>query len=183
MRLMVEDTEKQKGRVFLAHGTLLTAVSLFWYLVKTLSSTDDDWPAVEWNLWRARGGWGWLTKILGREGSDKRTAGRFHVAVVHAVLLFGSETWVLTPWLEKSLEGFLRQAALRMAGMGPKRQQYGRWVYPPTGVGLAMLGLEEIRLYLSRHYNMVARYVATRHIMDLCLAAERNTGMRLYSKW
>ena len=29
--------------------------------------------------------------------------GVFYVAVVQAVLLFGSETWVLTPRLEKSV--------------------------------------------------------------------------------
>ena len=63
---------------------------------------------------------GRLENILGREGEDKRTAGRFYEAVVQAVLLFGSETWVLTPQLEKSLEGFHRRAAQRMAGMGPK---------------------------------------------------------------
>ena len=34
------------GRVLLAYGTLLTEVSLFQYLLQTLSSTDDDWPAV-----------------------------------------------------------------------------------------------------------------------------------------
>ena len=67
--------------------------------------------------------WGRLAKILGREGADKRTAKRFYVAVVQAVLLFGSETWVLTPRLEKSLERFHHQAARRMVGMGPKIQQ------------------------------------------------------------
>ena len=50
------------------------------------------------NLRRARGKWGQLTNILGREGADRRTLGRFYVAVVQTVLLFGSETWVLTPW-------------------------------------------------------------------------------------
>ena len=35
--------------------------------------------------------------------------GRYCVAVVQAVILFGSETWVLTPWLEKDLEVFHHQ--------------------------------------------------------------------------
>ena len=34
-----------------------------------------------------------------REGADMRMTGRFYVAVVQAVLLFGSEMWVLTPQL------------------------------------------------------------------------------------
>ena len=31
-----------------------------------------------------------------RKGADKRTAGRFYMSVVQAMLLFGSEMWVLT---------------------------------------------------------------------------------------
>ena len=55
------------------------------------------------NLQRARGKWGQLAKILGREGADRKKVGRFYVTVVKSVLLFGSETWVLTSWLEKSI--------------------------------------------------------------------------------
>ena len=43
------------GRVFLAYGTLLTGVYLFWYLVQTLLSSDNYWPEVEQNLWKAWG--------------------------------------------------------------------------------------------------------------------------------
>ena len=113
------------GRVFLAYGTPLMAVSSFRYLGKTLSSTDNDWPAVGWNLWRAQEKWGQLTKILGREGADKRMTGWFYVAVEQAVLLFEFETWFLTPWFEKSLTGFHHRLPRRMAGMGPKNQPYG----------------------------------------------------------
>ena len=47
------------------------------------------------------------------------------MAVVQAVLLFGSDTCVLSPPLEKALEGFCHRAAQRMAGMGPKHQPDG----------------------------------------------------------
>ena len=99
------------GRVFLSYGTLLAAVSLFWYLGRMLSSSNDNWTAVEQNLQRAQGKWGRLAKILVREGADRETARRFYVAVMQAVLLFGSKTWVLTPRLQKSLKGFRHQAA------------------------------------------------------------------------
>ena len=78
------------GKLLSAYGTPLTAVSLFRYLGQMLSSTDNNCPAVEWNLRRARVKWGWLAKILGRDGVDKRNTGRFYVAVVQVVLLFGS---------------------------------------------------------------------------------------------
>ena len=100
--------------------------------------------------------------------------------MVQAVLLFGSKMWVLTPPFEISPEGCQHRAAWSMAGMGPRHQKYGMWVYPPIGAALEMVGLEEIGVYIARCQNMVAQYIATRPIMDLCLAAERNPGICLF---
>ena len=160
------------GRVFLAYGTPLTAVSSFRYLVQTLFSTDNNWPTVEQNPRRAQVKWGRLTKILEKEGSYKITVGRFYVALVQAVLLFGSKAWVLTPRLEKALLGFRHREAWRMAGIGPKLQMDGTWVYPPIVVVLAMVLLKDIGVYTARRQNTVAQYIATCPIMDLCLATE-----------
>ena len=170
-------------RVFSAYGTPLTVVSLFRYLERTLFSTDKNWPAVEQNLQRAQVKWGRLVKILGREGADNRTVGRFYVVVVQAVILFGFETWFLTPLLEKSIEGFHQWAAQRMVGMVPKHQMDGTWMYPPIGAALAMVVLEESRVYIALHQNTVAQYIVTCPIMDLCLAAERKPVIRLSRKW
>ena len=87
------------GRFFSEYGTPLTSFTSFKYLGQTLLSSNKDWPKVENNLRQAQGKWGKLVKLLGREGEDRRTAGRFYVAVVRSVLLFGSETWVMTPRL------------------------------------------------------------------------------------
>ena len=90
---------------------------------------------------------------MGREEADRRTTRRFYVAVVQTVLLFGYETWVLTPRLEKSPEGFHHPVARRMAVMGPKNQWDGIWVYPPIGAELSMVGLEEIGVCISSNKN------------------------------
>ena len=99
------------------------------------------------------------------------------------LLLFGFETWVLTPRLEKALAGFHHWAAWRIAGMGPKRHPDRTWVYPPIGEALEMVGLEEIGAYISRRHNTVTQYIATHTIMELCLAAERKLRMCLSRKW
>ena len=70
------------GRVLLEYGTLLMVVPSFKYLERTLLSSNNNWTAVEQNLKRAQEKWVQLEKILGREGSDRITAGRFYVAVV-----------------------------------------------------------------------------------------------------
>ena len=61
-----------------------------------LTATDDDWPAVARNLYRARTTWGRLERILGREGADPMVSRMFYIAVTQQVLLFGAESWVLT---------------------------------------------------------------------------------------
>ena len=45
------------------------------------------------------------------------------------------------------------------------------------------MGLEEIGIYIVSRYDTVAQYIATRPIMDLCLAEERNPGMRPSRRW
>ena len=113
--------------------------------------------------------WGRMVNILDRDGVDKRTAEKFYVAVVQAVFLFGLETCVVTPRLEKS--------------MGTERQLKGKWIYPTIDTELATMGIEEIRVYIARHKNTVSQYIVTRTIMDLCLAAERSLGMWLWRRW
>ena len=124
-----------------------------------------------------------MTEILGREEADKRTTGRFYVVAEQAVLLFGYETWVQTPWLDKALTGFHHQTAWRMEGMVPKYYPDGTWVYPPIGAALAMVELEEIRVFITRRHNTAVQYIATHPIMYFCLAADQKPGMRLSRRW
>ena len=70
-----------------------------------------------------------------------------------------------------------------MAGMVPKRQQDGTWVYTPIGSVLEMVGLEDIGVSIARRQNTVAQYIATHTIMEFCLAAERKPGLRLSRRW
>ena len=94
------------------------------------------------------------------------------MAVVQAVLIFGSKTWVLTPWFDKSLERFHHRSVRRMAVMGPKRQHDGTWVYTPIGAVLATMGMEDIGVYISRRHNLVAQFIATQPIMECFPAVE-----------
>ena len=63
--------------------------------------------------------------------------------------------------------------------MGPKSRRDGIWVYSPIVEALATVGLDEIGVYITFLHNTVAQYIATRPIMDLCLAAEQKPGLRL----
>ena len=65
------------------------------------------------------------------------------------VLLFWSETLVVTLRLKKALARFRHWAVWHMAGMGTKYQMDGAWVYPLIGEVLAAVGLDEIKVYIA----------------------------------
>ena len=48
---------------------------------------------------------------------------------------------------------------------------------------MAEAGLQEVETYISHHQNTVAQYIATRPIMDLCLAKKRRPGPRVAKSW
>ena len=98
-RRQLAETEIRESTemAFEAYGKQLQTVPSFKYLGRILTAGDDDWPAVSGNLGKAQKSWGWLQQILSREGADKIVSGNFLKAVVKQVMLFGAETWVVTP--------------------------------------------------------------------------------------
>ena len=84
------DLRDSTERAFGAYGKPLETVLTFKYLGRVITAGDYDWPAVAGNLVKARKSWGWMSRILIREGADKRVSGNFFKAVVQAVLLFGA---------------------------------------------------------------------------------------------
>ena len=78
----------------------------FKYVGRVISATDGNWPAVVSNLARAKSVWRRMLLILSREGVTARVSGFFLKAVIQEVLLFGAETWVVTPCMGTAMGGF-----------------------------------------------------------------------------
>ena len=57
------------------------------------------------------------------------------------------------------------------------------WTYPPVEDVMAEMGIQEVETYVSRNQKIVTQFIVTRPIMDLCLAAERIPGLRVYKQW
>ena len=119
-------------RSLTTYGSPLSKVTSFKYLGRVLSAEDDNWTAVVRNLRRARHKWVQLTWVLRREDSDARTSGQIYLVVMQAVLLYGPDTWVLTPHMQRVLGGFHHRVARRMTRQQPQKVQGKGWVYPPT---------------------------------------------------
>ena len=83
---------------FIAHGTNeLCNVNRFKYLGRVLSHDKNNVLAMHWNLKQARATWRQVSKILTREEVPAPPAGMKYQAVVAAVLLYGSKSWVIPP--------------------------------------------------------------------------------------
>ena len=170
-------------RAFEAYWKPLEMVSNFKYLGQVMTAGDDDWPAVAGNLVKARKSWGRLLRILSQEGPDKRVSGNFFKAVVQVVLLFGVETWVITPRIERALDSFMHGSARQITRNQPQRGGGGQWTYTLLKVAMREAGFEGIWKAITRRQNTVAQYIATQPILDLCERATQRRGVRVSWRW
>ena len=89
----------------------LESAATFKYLGRPISNTNSDWPALYYNLRKAQQRWAMLARILTKDGLSPRAKGHFYKAVAQSVLLFGCETWVVTPAMLQMLESFHHKVA------------------------------------------------------------------------
>ena len=99
---------------FQAYGRPLVAVAEFKYLGKFLTVSDDNWPALVGNVRNASKQWAQMSRIIGQELMDPQTSGNFYKGVVQATILFGAESWVMSPRIGRALGGFQCRLARRM---------------------------------------------------------------------
>jgi len=183
-RHALEDIRQADEVIFHACGSPLDRVGVFKYLGRMLSENDNDWPAVYANLTKARKRWGMVSRVLRRDGLRPKAAAMFYKAVVQAVLLYGAETWSVTPQMLQALRGFHHRVACQLTGkVGRYLPREDRWVYPPIDEVLEEAGLYPIEVYINRCQNHLVDYVATRPLLELCLKCDRLDGSSRARLW
>ena len=106
-RIATQATE----RTVSACGAELDRVEHFCYLGRVLECYNSDWPALWKNLQKAKHKWALISRPLIKTGVSPRIVGMFYKAIVQAIfLLYGSETWVVTPPMLQVLDSPLRSA-------------------------------------------------------------------------
>jgi hypothetical protein len=154
-------------------GIPLDSVRAFLYLGHKLSSSDDDWLDIIKSLVKARQRWDRISRVLTREGATPRVSAMFYKAVIQTVLLYGSETWVLTARIISKLEGFHRQIARPLTGRAPVYlRREGQWQYSPLGDAMEEAGLFSIDEYITRRRNRISECVETRPLIAVCKEME-----------
>ena len=145
---------------------------------------DNDAEAAQAQLRKARRAWARISRVLRRENAPPRVCGMFYVAVVQAVLLYGSETWTLGAATLRLLEGFQLRAAYRMARENrPLRGQDGKWTYPQTADVLAEVGLRPVAEYIRRRRDTIAAWVVDRPLFRECREGTRQRGTTHHHLW
>ena len=182
-RLAEVELRESLERTFKAYGRPLEMVPAFRYLRRLLTAVDADWLEAVGKLGKSQNSLGRLSWILSREGADPKVSVNFYKAVAQAVLLFGAETWVLTPRMDRDLDCFQHRVARRITGRQPRRQGGGSWYYPPSAEAMGEAGFKGIRKSVTSMQNMVAQYIEMRPILDLCERATRRPEARVSRRW
>ena len=178
------DAARALEQTFTAYGEELERVEVFKYLGRLLAYDDNDVQAVRASLKKARKCWGRISRVLRAENASPRVCGMFYKATVQAILLFGSETWNVTPAMQKRLEGFHTRAAYRMVRKNkPKRNPDGSWWYPATPALLEEAGLHSVAHYIEVRRQTISKFIVNRPIFDCSREGERRRGTSPRQWW
>jgi hypothetical protein len=142
---------------FTVGDKVLDMVQAFKYLGRVIARDDSDLAAYHHNIAHARTKWTQISRVLRRDKASKYTMARFYMAIVSTVLLYGSETWVLTRRINMLLEAFHNRAGARtISGVfirkrgGDAEEEAERWVYPSVEAVLKLAHIQPVGTYLDR---------------------------------
>ena len=161
---------------FQVNGVAIERVRSFKYLGRMISDKDCDQVAIEHQLQRARAKWKRFSKILTAEGMDSKIAGYFYKVVVQTVLLYGSESWVISKRQMRVLESFHRRVARYLSRRHIRKLEDGTWEYPSSEEILEQNGLYTIQEYIQRRRDTINRYIRNRPIYTRCIGSHSLVG-------
>ncbi len=164
------------NQTFTAYGERLERVEVFKYLGQLLVYDDNNARAVRGNLKKARAIWLRLSRTSRAENASPRVCGIFYKATVQSILLFGSETWNLSPLSLKLLEGFHIRVAWRMAGKRTMKLPDDTWTYPNSAQVLEDVGLKTVAHYIAVGWQHIANYIVNKPIFTMCVDGVRRQG-------
>ena len=88
-------------------------------------------------------------------------------AMAQLLLLYVSESWVVTGEMLKVQTAFHHIAARRITGMIEKRGEGGEWYYPAVEEAMDSAGIHPIRVYIKRRETTILERVSFQPVYSL----------------
>jgi hypothetical protein len=127
-----------------------------------------------------------ISHLLARESASPRVSAMFYKATIQTVLLYGSETWVVTDEILQMLTSFHHSVARRLTGRYPRpisNTDDDDWIYPSIKETLRIAGIFHLEEYLNRRKRYLEEYT-TEHpqLLQECQNALQtgNTTRRVF---
>ena len=171
-QLTIATTQSTTPTAFYINNKPIDRVPHFKYLGQMVSEDDDDWLAVHTNLSCARKRWSTLSRILSAEGASPTIMATFYKSIIQSLLLYGSETWVLSLQLLKSLSGFHHHCIRMFTRTFITTLTNGRWSYPTTSGLLDKDKIYSLSTYINRCHRTISHFAYTRAIYRRCIASK-----------
>jgi Reverse transcriptase (RNA-dependent DNA polymerase) len=192
LRLNAKNTQEQNATLventtFTVFGETIENVHEFKYLGRIITDTDDDKPTVTHNLNKAGKAWGQIYRLLSHEKKrNLKAVVSVYRAIIQAILLYGSETWVLkgSNTLHR-LEIFHRRCARFLTGQYIHPQENGEWIYPHTEDVFKQTGLESIESYIEKRRVQVAKHLSpeSKAMIDVANSVDIEINMEKVCWW
>jgi hypothetical protein len=143
-------------------------VRQFKYLGSIVDDSDKDDSAIDRNIQRARGVWARLGKLLSQEGANPIAMRIFYKVIVQSVLLYGSESWVITKSKMVQLRSFHRRCARYITRTHIRQEEDGTWIHPSSEGILKEAGLDSIEEYIQKRRGTVEVFAQFRPLYEAC---------------
>jgi hypothetical protein len=134
------------------------------------TDNDDDLPAVERQINKARATWGRIGKVIKKKtDANPKVLATFYKAIIQSILLYGSETWTISKTIMNKLNNFHRRCARYITGRHIKMLDNNTWEYPSSKETLEKAGLLTIDKYILKRKMTVTAYVQSTEIYTECI--------------
>ena len=101
------------------------------YLGPIVTENDNDDNVIISKPLKAKSKWGVLQRLLRKESKRNiKVIVGIYQCIVHARLLYRSETWVMSRQLLKMMELFHRSCVRCLTGDFIRKMPDGEWIYP-----------------------------------------------------
>jgi hypothetical protein len=110
-----------------------------------------------------------ICRILMRENASPRISSLFYKATIQTVLLYGSETWVITNEILQLLTSFHHGTARRLTGRYPHpNPDMDEWSHPSIHEMLQIAGLFPMDEYIRRRRRYLEQHAQHLPILHEC---------------